>query len=178
MNIDITKFSSGIGVAIVFALAGLGLFLVAIRLMSNSIRNMSSSFMSKMIGTITKNNYRGFLIGILFTTMIQSSDGAVALVIGLISAGMLKFKKAIPFILGANIGTATTALLVAAGSASAGAFEFVQYFPLLVFIGAAMVMFIKEPKKVQIAMLVFAVGAIFLGLKVMGAGMKAIAGES
>ena len=178
MKIDISMFSSGIGVAIVFALAGLGLFLMAIRLMSNSIRNMSSGFMSKMIKTITKNNYRGFLIGVLFTTMIQSSDGAVALVIGLISAGMLKFKKAIPFILGANIGTATTALIVAAGAASAGAFEFVQYFPLLVFIGTGMVMFIKEPKKVQVAMLIFAVGAIFLGLKVMGAGMKAIAGES
>ncbi len=177
MVININEFSSGIGVAIVFALAGLGLFLVAIKLMSNSIKNMSSGFISKMIKTITKNKYRGFMIGILFTTMIQSSDGSVALVIALISAGMLKFKKAIPFILGANIGTATTALIVAAGSASAGAFEFVQYFPLLVFVGAGMITFIKEPKKFQVAMLIFSVGAIFLGLKVMGAGMKAIANQ-
>lgn len=45
--------------------------------------------------------------------MIQSSDGAVALIIGLMAAGMLTLRAAIPFLLGANIGTTTTALIVA-----------------------------------------------------------------
>jgi len=53
MNIDIAKH--GIGLAIVFALAGLGLFLVAIKLMSNSMKTMSSGFTQKIIKKITKN---------------------------------------------------------------------------------------------------------------------------
>lgn len=117
------------------------------------------------------------MFGIAFTTMIQSSDGTVALAIGLIGAGLLTLRGAIPILLGANIGTATTALIVALGSAAGKAFMFIQYFPLLVFFGAAAMLFVKEDKKTNIAMLVFAVGSIFLGLKVMGAGMEAVTNQ-
>lgn len=106
--------------------------------------------------------------------MIQSSDGTVALCIGLIGAGLLNLRGAIPILLGANIGTATTAIIVALGSAAGHAFEFIQYIPLLVFFGAAVMLFVKEERKMNAAMLVFAIGSIFLGLKVMGAGMDAV----
>lgn len=110
--------------------------------------------------------------------MIQSSDGTVALVIGLISAGLLTIRGAIPLILGANIGTATTALIVALGSSAKGAFEFIQYVPILIFVAFVLLIFFKEDKKISFAMMVFAIGAIFLALKIMGTGMKAITAES
>jgi len=103
--------------------------------------------------------------------MIQSSDGAVALVIGLIGAGFLTLRGAIPFILGANIGTATTSLLVYLGGSG---FHFTEYFLLLAFLGGMAFLFVKEEKKINIAMLIFAVGALFLGLKLLSAGMKTI----
>lgn len=109
--------------------------------------------------------------------MIQSSDGTVALCIGLIGAGLLTLRGAIPILLGANIGTATTALIVALGQAAGASFEFIKFFPLLVFVGAAILLFVKEEKKMNIAMLVFAVGSIFLGLQVLSAGMHAITAQ-
>lgn len=109
--------------------------------------------------------------------MIQSSDATVALSIGLIGAGLLTLRGAIPILLGANIGTATTALIVALGQAGGAAFEFVQYIPLMVFVGAAILMFVKEERKMNIAMLVFAIGAIFLGLKVLSAGMHTVTAQ-
>lgn len=117
------------------------------------------------------------MFGIVFTTMIQSSDGAVALAIGLIGAGMLTLRSAIPFLLGANIGTATTAFIVALGSVGGAVGEIVDYLNLFVFIGAAMMLFVNEEKKVNAAMLIFAIGSIFLGLKIMGAGMKVLTAQ-
>ena len=163
--------------AIVFALAGLGLFLVAVKLMSRSMKNMSSGYVSSFLEKFSKNKWLGLLFGVVFTTMIQSSDGTVALVIGLIGAGLLSLKAAIPIILGANIGTATTAVIVALANSEIAAFKFVSYFPLLVFLGSGIMIFVKEEKKTNAAMLIFAVGTIFLGLKIMGAGMKAITSQ-
>lgn len=166
-----------LGYSISIALGGLGLFLVAVKLMSSSMKTMSSGYTAKMLHKITNNKWLGLMFGVLFTTMIQSSDGAVALTIGLISAGMLTLRGAIPLILGANIGTATTAVIVALGGASSSSLDFVKYFMLLAFAGAMLLLFVKEERKVNIAMLIFAIGAIFLGLKVMGIGMKAITKE-
>lgn len=166
-----------LGYSISIALGGLGLFLVAVKIMSSSMKSMSSGFTAKMLHKMTTNKWLGLLFGICFTTMIQSSDGAVALTIGLIGAGMLTLKGAIPLILGANIGTATTAVIVALGGASSASLDFVKYFMLLAFLGAMILLFVKEDRKVNIAMLIFAIGAIFLGLKVMGIGMKNITHE-
>lgn len=166
-----------LSLGIVMALAGLGLFLVAIKLMSGSLKKMSGGFTAKMVGKIGQNQWVGLMFGIVFTTMIQSSDGAVALAIGLIGAGMLTLRSAIPFLLGANIGTATTALIVALGSVGGAVGEIVDYLNLFVFFGAAMMLFVNEEKKVNIAMLIFAVGSIFLGLKIMGAGMKVLTAQ-
>lgn len=170
----INGMNTSIGFSISLALGGLGLFLVAIKLMSSSMKTMSSGITVKLLRRLSKNRWLGLLFGVVFTTMIQSSDGAIALAIGLIGAGLLTLRGAIPFILGANIGTATTAVIVAVGGSSIKELEFVQYFMLFAFIGAMILLFVKEEKKTNIAMLIFAIGAIFLGLKVMSLGMKAI----
>ena len=166
--------SQHIGLSISLALGGLGLFLVAIKLMSNSMKTMTTGHMVGFIKKFSTNRWLALGFGILFTTIIQSSDGTVALTIGLIGAGFITLRGAIPFILGANIGTATTALIVWLGAD----FEFTQYFFLLAFIGGMMYLLIKEEKKSNIAMLIFAIGSIFLGLKVLGWGMKGIAHTS
>lgn len=165
--------------AIIFALVGLGLFLVAIKLMSGSLKKMSGQGMTKMIKRIDKNRWIGLLFGFVFTTMIQSSDGSVALAIGLIGAGLISLRAVIPFLLGANVGTATTTVIVALGGSSTGWMgQMTDYFMLAVFIGAGVMLFAKMENKVNAAMLIFSIGAIFLGLKVMGTGMKAVTNEA
>ena len=157
--------------AISIALAGLGVFLIAVKLMSNSLRTMSGGFTVRLMKKFSANRFLALGVGIIFTTMIQSSDGAVALAIGLIAAGFMNLRSAIPFILGANIGTATTSLIVYFGAKV----EFTQYFMIFAFIGAMGYLIIKEEKKSNIAMLVFSIGALFVGLKILGSGMKFIA---
>lgn len=171
MNADLFKY-------LAYALAGLGLFLISIKLMSTTLKNMTGKYSAKVMDSFDKNKWISLIAGVLFTTMIQSSDGAVALIIGLIAAGVMSLKAAIPFLLGANIGTATTSIIVALGGSGSGWLKFTTYFLFLVFLGAMIMMFVKEEKKTNIGMLIFAIGTIFLGLEVLGVGMKKIAEQA
>lgn len=58
------------------------------------------------------NPLLGILYGIVITVIIQSSSVVVGLVIVLISQGVITLDSAIPIVVGANIGTTSTALLV------------------------------------------------------------------
>lgn len=158
-----------------YALSGLGLFLISIKLMSTTLKNMTGKYSAKVMDSFHNNKWISLGFGILFTTMIQSSDGAVALIIGLIAAGIMSLRAAIPFLLGANIGTATTSIIVALGGSGSGWLKFTMYFLFFVFLGATIIMFAKEENKTNLGMLFFAVGSIFLGLEILGLGMKQVA---
>ncbi|TCG11106.1 Na/Pi cotransporter family protein [Mycoplasma todarodis] len=161
---------------VMIGLAGLGLFLVSIKLMSSSLKQMTGRKISNVMKILRKNPFVACFVGVIFTTMIQSSDGAVALAIGLVAAGLLDLRTAIAFILGANIGTATTSIIVA--SADVPAFQYVKYSLFsFSFLGAFGLIMLSEEKKTRVAMLFFAIGAIFIGLHVMGLGFKPLASE-
>ncbi|CAM9149756.1 Na/Pi cotransporter family protein [Mycoplasma todarodis] len=161
---------------VMIGLAGLGLFLVSIKLMSSSLKQMTGKRISKTMKLLRKNPFIACFVGVIFTTMIQSSDGAVALAIGLVAAGLLDLRTAIAFILGANIGTATTSVIVA--SADVPAFQYIKYSLFsFSFLGAFGLIILSEEKKTRVAMLFFAIGAIFIGLHVMGLGFKPLATE-
>ncbi len=162
--------------AVMIGLAGLGLFLVSIKLMSSSLKQITGTGISKVMKLLKKNPFIACFIGVIFTTMIQSSDGAVALAIGLLAAGLLDLRTAIAFILGANIGTATTSIIVA--SADVPGFDYVKYSLFsFSFLGAFGLIMLTEERKTRVAMLFFAIGAIFIGLHVMGLGFKPLAKE-
>ena len=163
----------GLGLAISLALGGLGLFLISIKLLSNGLKSMSGEKLRTILKKFTKTNFHSLLFGIIFTTMIQSSDGAVALAISLVAAGFMPLKSALAFVLGANIGTATTSIIVSMSSN----FEFTQYFMIAAFIGGMGYLLAKEKEKSNIAIVIASLGMLFLGLKTMGAGMKTIAAE-
>ncbi len=159
---------------VMIALSGLSLFLVAIKLMSSSLKSITGKKTINVIKLLNKNPIVACIVGILFTTMIQSSDGAVALVIGLVAAGFLDLKTAIAFILGANIGTATTSIIVAASDVEA--FNWVKYsIYAFSFIGAFGLLLFSNEKKIRVAMLMFSIGAIFTGLYVMSQGFTPLA---
>ena len=160
-----------LGLAISLALGGLGLFLFSIKLLSNGLKQVSGDNLKLILKKSTKTDFHSLLFGLLFTTLIQSSDGAVALIISLVGAGFLKLRKACAFVLGANIGTATTSIIVSMSSN----FEFTQYFMILAFIGGMGFLLIKEKSKENVALIVSTLGLLFIGLKVMGAGMQSVA---
>ena len=89
---------------ILLLFAILYLFILSIQLMGSSFKLMGKGFAEALIQT-TSNPLVGLLIGILATSIIQSSSTTTSIVVGLVAGGVLTLQGAIPIIMGANIGT-------------------------------------------------------------------------
>ena len=90
------------------------LFLLSIKLMGSSFKLFGADFAEQLI-SITTNPFVGLFIGILATSIIQSSSATSSIVVGLTASGALSIGNAIPIIMGANIGTSITSMLVSLG---------------------------------------------------------------
>ncbi|MFC1561521.1 Na/Pi symporter [candidate division KSB1 bacterium] len=90
------------------------LFLVSIGLMSAAFKGFGADFAENLIRT-TSNPFVGLFIGILATSLVQSSSTTTSVVVGLVSSGVLTIEHGIPIIMGANIGTTVTNTLVSMG---------------------------------------------------------------
>lgn len=147
--------------SLIWLLAGVGVFIVGMNFMSDALEKSASSGMKKLLEKISNNRFSGVGIGASVTAIIQSSSATSVMVIGLVNAGVMTLMQATPIIMGANIGTTITGVLVALKN---DYFNMVMY--LLAFAGVMMGFAKKE--KVQIAgKLCCGLGLIFVGLEVM-----------
>lgn len=89
-------------------------FLVSISLLSASFKVFGKDFANRLIQT-TANPFVGLFIGILATSLIQSSSTTTSMIVGFVASGALTIDNAIPMVMGANIGTTVTNTLVSLG---------------------------------------------------------------
>ncbi len=147
--------------SLIWLLAGVGVFIVGMNFMGDALEKSAGSGMKKLLGKISNNRFSGVGIGAGVTAIIQSSSATSVMVIGLVNAGVMTLMQAAPIIMGANIGTTITGLLVALKN---DFFNMAMY--LLAFAGVMMAFNKKE--KVKIAgSLCSGLGLIFVGLNVM-----------
>ena len=83
------------------------LFFLSLGMMGGSLKLFGKDFSETLIRTTT-NPFVGLFIGILATSIIQSSSSTTSIVVGLVAGGALTIDTAIPIIMGANIGTSIT----------------------------------------------------------------------
>ena len=140
-------------------IAGIGVFILAMKLMSDSLTKLAGDSMRNLLQKLAGNRFLGVLIGALVTAIIQSSSATTVMVIGFVNADVMNLNQAAAIIIGSNIGTTVTSLL-----ASLESLNISLYLSLLVFIGV-MLAFIRRIKK--IANLMTGLGMIFVGLKMM-----------
>ena len=140
-------------------ITGVGVFILAMKLMSDSLKEIAGEKMKSLLEKLASNRIKGILIGALVTSIIQSSSATTVMVIGFVNADVMTLNQAASIIIGSNIGTTVTGLL-----ASLESLNISLYLSMLVFIGV-MLSFIKKLKKV--ANLLTGLGMIFVGLKLM-----------
>lgn len=97
-------------VALVLLLYG---FFVSLGLMRAAFEHLGEGVAEQLLAT-TSNPMVGLFIGILATSVIQSSSSVTAMTVGLVAAGGLDVTQAIPIIMGSNAGTSVTNTIVAA----------------------------------------------------------------
>ena len=99
---------------IIGVILSLYLFLVGINGLSAAIKNFGEDFAKNLL-LVNDNALIALFIGILSTTIFQSSSTTTSLIVGMVSSGALALSGAIPMIMGANIGTTVTNIIVSIG---------------------------------------------------------------
>ena len=149
-------------------LGGLAVFIFGMNLMSEGLQKSAGDKMRNILAMLTANPVFGVLAGALTTAVLQSSSATTVMVIGFVSAGLMKLPQAISVILGANIGTTITAQLIA--------FNIGDYAWIFVFVGFIMMFFLKHKEKIRdIGEIAFGFGLLFVGINTMGDVMKPLA---
>ena len=147
--------------SLIWLCAGVGVFLVGMNLMSDSLEKCAGSGMKKLLEKISNNRFSGVGIGAGVTAIIQSSAATTVMAIGLVNAGVMTLVQATPIIMGANIGTTVTGLLVALKT---DFINMLMYFSA--FVGVMMSFFKKEKIKIAGGLLC-GLGLVFVGLNIM-----------
>ena len=147
--------------SLIWLLAGVGVFIVGMNFMGDALEKSAGSGMKKLLEKISNNRLSGVGIGAGVTAIIQSSSATSVMVIGLVNAGVMTLMQATPIIMGANIGTTITGVLVALKN---DYFNMAMY--LLAFAGV--MMSFSKKQRIKIAgSLCSGLGLIFVGLNVM-----------
>ena len=137
--------------------------MAAMNIMSSSLQKVAGQSMKKMLSRLTGNRFLGVAIGFIVTAVIQSSSATTVMIIGLVNADIMTLEQATSVIMGANIGTTITGVIVSLQSLNLSLF-----FGLLAFIGV-MMMFSKSNFTKNIAGIVSGLGLVFIGLDHMSA---------
>lgn len=145
-------------------LGGLALFLYGMQMMSSGLEAAAGNKMKKILEKLTSNPVLGVAVGAVITAIIQSSSATTVMVVGFVNSGMMTLQQAVWIIMGANIGTTVTGLMIAL---DVGAMA-----PLLAFIGVALIVFVKNTKVHNYAHIVAGLGVLFIGMDMMGASME------
>jgi Na/Pi-cotransporter len=95
------------------AVAAVVLFLFSLQSFSIELQTAGGDTLRAWLGRVTASRWKGLLAGAAATALVQSSSAVTALAVTLVDAGVISFKASLSILLGANIGTTTTAWLVA-----------------------------------------------------------------
>lgn len=87
------------------------IFILSITLLGSSFKLFGKEFAEALLNT-TSNPVVGLFIGILATSIIQSSSTTTSILVGMVASGLISVEGAIPIVMGANIGTTITNALV------------------------------------------------------------------
>lgn len=161
-----------ISIACLSLLGGLGVFLIAMKLLSTNIETLAGNKMKLMLAKLGKSKLVGVGIGAGVTAIIQSSGAVSVMVIGFVNAGLMSLAQGATIIFGANIGTTITAQIVALGMLGAGNISMDVIFGALCGIGAFILLFVKNETAKKIAGLVASFGMLFIGLTLMSDAMN------
>ena len=152
---------------VLMLLAGLGVFLVGMNMMSGSMEKLANSSLRSLLNSVTNNKVKGVGVGAGMTVIIQSSSATTVMTVGFVNAGILTLAQAVPIIMGANIGTTITAQLAALQS-----FDVTTWLMLLSCIGAFMTVLGKKEKTKTIGTILAGLGMLFIGLDIMSDAMR------
>lgn len=155
-------------------LGGLAFFLFGMNILGSGLEKLAGGKMEVALEKLTNNLFKSLLLGIVVTGAIQSSSATTVIVVGLVNAGILKLHNAIGVIMGANIGTTITSIILSLGDLDKGAAGTVMTMlkpttitPLIALGGIVVLMASKKSRTKLIGEIMLGFGILFNGMFIM-----------
>ncbi len=146
------------------ALGGLGLFMLGMHFLSDGLRTLAAARMRAIMERLARNRLTGLLTSAFATAVVQSSTLITVMIVGFVNSGIITLEQAIAMIMGANIGTTVTTILIALPIA--------QYGLPLVGVAALLYVFAPQERLQHLALTILGLGMIFFGISLLITGFR------
>ena len=167
---------------VITLLGGLALFLFGMDVMGKALERSAGGKLQTILAQMSSTVFRGFLLGLAVTAVIQSSSATTVMVVGFVNSGIMTLKQAVGVIMGANIGTTVTAWILSL-SGLEGDSILIQIFkpstlsPILGAVGIILYMFTSSEKKKSVGTIMLGFMSLMTGMEIMGDSMKFLENE-
>ncbi len=162
-------------------IGGLALFLFGMNTMGDGLVKVSGGRLESILERLTSNRFKGVLLGLAVTAVIQSSSATTVMVVGFVNSGIMKLTQAVGVIMGANIGTTVTSwLLSLTGISGSGIILQMckpsSFSPILAIIGIIMFMTARgNAKRKDISSILIGFAVLMFGMTTMSGAVEPLA---
>ena len=167
---------------IITLLGGLALFLFGMDIMGKALERQAGGKLQTILAKMSSNVFKGFLLGLGVTAVIQSSSATTVMVVGFVNSGIMTLKQAVGVIMGSNIGTTVTAWILSLSGLEGDSF-LIKFFkpstlaPLIGIFGILLYMG-KSEKKKGIGTIMLGFMALMTGMDLMSSSMSFLKSEA
>ena len=167
---------------IITLLGGLSLFLFGMDVMGKALERQAGGKLQTILAKMSSTVFKGFLLGLAVTAVIQSSSATTVMVVGFVNSGIMTLNQAVGVIMGSNIGTTVTAWILSLSGLEGDSFliKFLKpstLAPLIGIIGIVLYMG-KSEKKKGIGTIMLGFMALMTGMDLMSSSMSFLKGEA
>lgn len=162
---------------VIHLFGGLAMFLYGMNLMSDKLEKLAGGKLEQIFEKLTSNRFKGLLLGVLVTAVVQSSSATTVMLVGFVNSGLMRLSQAISIIMGANIGTTVTTWILSLTGLE-GDSLFIQFCkpknfaPLFALVGVVMRMASKDGKKKDVGGILIGFGLLMWGMVTMGESVE------
>ncbi len=163
-------------------IGGLALFLFGMNVMGSSLQKSAGSRLKSILQKMTSNTFRGFLLGVGTTVVMQSSSATTVMVVGFVNSGIMTLRQSIGVIIGANLGATITPWLLSLTGISGNSLwlQIIKpstFVPVLALIGVILLIFQKNAKRRDVGMVLLGFATLMFGMEMMSGSVVGLRGD-
>ena len=163
-------------------IGGLCLFLYGMNAMGAALEKSAGNKLKIFLSNATSNPFKGFLLGLIVTLIIQSSSATTVMVVGFVNSGIMTLGQSIGVIMGANLGTSVTAWILSlqaidannTGLAILQLFKPDTFVPIVAMIGVLLFAFQKNAKRKDVGMILLGFAILMFGMDMMSGAVEGL----
>lgn len=156
-------------------IAGIGVYLIAFKMVSSNLEAVSSERLKSVFSKVSDNIFISLAIGVVATVLIQSSSAVTVMTIGFVNAGILSLSQAAAIVFGGEIGTTISGQIVALGLVEGDTLSLNILFSSLAGLGVLISSIGKKDNIRKIGEIISGFGILFIGLGMMSSSMSSFA---